>query len=181
MRKQSTTKESVLKTAVELLQSSPDQFNLRLLAQHCQISVGTIYNYFHDKDQLMVQAVAQIWRQILSAPCEEQDSLSTFIYKLMHHLQLQHHTNSLFFLSHGKKMTSFGRSEGKHQMKTFQNQLVASIRTLLQQDPTIQIPPELTLDQWADFIFSLILGRCLQQNFNAQSLILALDRIFKSK
>ena len=48
-----------------LLDSDLSSFSLRGVAADCGIAVGTIYNYFRDKESLMASVMAQDWKEAL--------------------------------------------------------------------------------------------------------------------
>ena len=39
--------------------------NMRTLAKECGIALGTLYNYYSDKDELVVAAIESVWQDIL--------------------------------------------------------------------------------------------------------------------
>ena len=54
--------ERILQAARKrLLDSDLSSFSLRGVASDCGIAVGTIYNYFKDKESLMAAVMAQDW------------------------------------------------------------------------------------------------------------------------
>ena len=56
--------ERILQAARKrLLDSDLSSFSLRGVAADCGIAVGTIYNYFKDKESLMAAVMAQDWAQ----------------------------------------------------------------------------------------------------------------------
>ena len=65
-----TSKEDILKTSRELIQQQGwSAINVRSVAAACGVSVGSIYNYFDSKTDLMGAAVESIW-------CVKGESLS---------------------------------------------------------------------------------------------------------
>ena len=49
----------------KLLEEDYGSFSLREVARECGIAVGTIYNYFPDKDTLSAFAISQSWTEVL--------------------------------------------------------------------------------------------------------------------
>ena len=57
---------NILQSARKRLFSTPPTFSLRAIAKDCGVAVGTIYNYFPDKDTLIASVFADDWNQIIA-------------------------------------------------------------------------------------------------------------------
>lgn len=65
MNKTVTSRAEILKAAKELaLSKGTDALGMREVAQHCNIAVGSIYNYFPTKSDLEIAVVGEIWMEI---------------------------------------------------------------------------------------------------------------------
>lgn len=59
-------RERILQMARELLITRGyEEFSIREVAKACEVSVGTIYNYFPTKQELVVQVVMDYWEGYL--------------------------------------------------------------------------------------------------------------------
>ena len=66
-----TSKEEILKHSRELLQKKGwNAINIRALATACHVSVGSIYNYFPSKAELVSETIASVWLEIFHQPDE---------------------------------------------------------------------------------------------------------------
>ena len=60
-----TSKEDILKTSRELIREQGwSAVNIRSVAAACGVSVGSIYNYFDSKADLVGETVESVWCQI---------------------------------------------------------------------------------------------------------------------
>ena len=60
-----TSKEDILKASRELIRERGwSAISIRSVAAACGVSVGSIYNYFDSKAELMSAAVESVWRDI---------------------------------------------------------------------------------------------------------------------
>ena len=65
MNKAVTTKEEILKIGRELIrQQGWAAINIRAVAAACSVSVGSIYNYFTSKADLVGAIVESVWHEI---------------------------------------------------------------------------------------------------------------------
>ena len=60
-----TSKEAILRTSRQLIQQQGwNAVNIRAVAKACDISVGSIYNYFGSKSELVAATVESVWCNI---------------------------------------------------------------------------------------------------------------------
>lgn len=61
-----TTKEQILEHAMQIaLQEGIDAVNIRKLAAACNIAIGSVYNYYADKEELITEVSKRFWQKIL--------------------------------------------------------------------------------------------------------------------
>ena len=64
-----TSREEILKTAGDMVkEGTTERISMRGLAKACGISVGSIYNYFPTKNDLMIAVVVELWKEIFCVP-----------------------------------------------------------------------------------------------------------------
>lgn len=78
MNKAVISKEELLKTAKAIVfEEGMDKLNIRRLAQQSGVSVGSVYNYFASKSDLMLAVLEEFWKILFrSHPCPAENSLS---------------------------------------------------------------------------------------------------------
>ena len=70
-----TSKETILNVSRELIQKQGfPAVNIRAVAKACNISVGSIYNYFNSKTDLIAATVESVWCDIFRFP----ENMETF-------------------------------------------------------------------------------------------------------
>ena len=79
-RTNKVSKEEILAIAKRmLLDKDGEAFSMRNIAKECSISVGTIYNYYPDKDTLMEEIMIQDWNAALQKMSEVSETASGFV------------------------------------------------------------------------------------------------------
>ena len=64
-----TSKEEILKISRDMIQQQGwSAVNIRSVAAACGVSVGSIYNYFDSKAELVSATVESVWREIFHRP-----------------------------------------------------------------------------------------------------------------
>ena len=83
MNPPNTSREEIMRVSRKIVsEKGLPALNMRTLAKECGIALGTLYNYYSDKDELVVAAIESVWQDILekSAP----DSGVRFSQYVMH-------------------------------------------------------------------------------------------------
>ena len=60
-----TSKDAILQVCRRMAaQEGLSALSMRAVARECGVALGTLYNYYADKDALLIAAVESIWREI---------------------------------------------------------------------------------------------------------------------
>lgn len=95
-----------------------DGLSIRAVAAEARVSVGSVYNYFSGKTELLAATVEEIWMQILSAPEGEapRDGFAAYVHWLFHRIQSGAGEYPGFFQGHAAGFLPEGRSAGRRTM-----------------------------------------------------------------
>ena len=166
-----TSKDDILKSSRELIQQQGwAALNVRSVAMACGVSVGSIYNYFGSKAQLVSDTVESVWHEIFhfsQEPTEFQDMLSciSWIYERMEYGCKKYPG---FFTLHS---FSFDRekSDGKQLMYQTWKHIIDRLEAVLTQDPNVRanaFNEQFTVEKFSNVLFSLILSALFRQNYD---------------
>lgn len=167
-----TSKEEILKTSRELIQQEGwSAVNIRSVAAACGVSVGSIYNYFDSKADLVGATVESVWCEIFHQP--EDDTISkntqaciTWIYERMEYGSKQYPG---FFTLHSLGFMGEEKADGKQRMQRTWLHILNGLCLVLRQDTKVRpgaFTQQFTIEAFADILFSLILSALLRQNYD---------------
>lgn len=155
MRKRDETlREALLQYAKETgIKEGTEAINIRTLAKQANVSVGTVYNYFENKDDILLALTEEYWRHMLE---DMRGAIrgETFVDQV----------REIFaFLSAGmdgagaELMGSLRGVEqtGRDRMENMQKMLRAALVQRMEQDKTIRADlwnEAFTREQYADFV-----------------------------
>ena len=114
-----TSKDEILKTNRELIQKQGwSAVSIRSVAAACGVSVGSIYNYFSNKGELVAATVESIWAEIFQPPEQDPPFADTldcisWLYRRMAY-GAEHYPG--FFNLHAASFAGVGKEEGKRLM-----------------------------------------------------------------
>lgn len=172
-----TSKEEILKKSRERMQQQGwSAMTIRSVAADCHVSVGSIYNYFGSKEELIGAAIESVWCDIFHPPEEEgawQDTLSciSWIYRRMEYGAREYPG---FFTLHSMGLMGQEKAAGKRQMQQTWQHIVDGLCTVLKQDLNIRpdaFDEQLSLEKFAHTLFSMILAAFLWHDYDATAVL----------
>ena len=171
-----TSREDILHSSRELIRRQGwEAVNIRSVAAACGVSVGSIYNYFSSKAELVGATVESIWHEIFHFPQEPTafaDTLAcvSWLYERMRYGSEKYPG---FFTLHA---LSFGpeKADGKQRMYQTWDHVVRRLSSVLRQDPRVRpdaFQEHFTADQFAQVLFSLLLSALLRQDYDPSAVL----------
>ncbi len=92
MNKTLTSREAILSAGGKeiIIQSGMQGLNMRDVAHKCGVSVGTIYNYFPSKSDLIVATIESVWTEIMhdSKVCVSHCNFDEYVLSLFNSIQM---------------------------------------------------------------------------------------------
>lgn len=172
-----TSREDILQTCRELIRTQGwEAVNIRNVAKACDISVGSIYNYFQNKSSLVAAAVESVWCDIFHMP-ENRGEFGSFTecvewaYESMRKGQQKYPG---FFSMHSVNFIGESRKDGQQLMQKSWEHIKTGFYAVLMQDKKINhsvFTSEFTPEKFVELIFSLILSSLLQQDYDSSKVV----------
>lgn len=104
-------KEEIIKTTrVMIEEKGYDKLNIREIAANCNIGIGTFYNYFKSKSEILSEIMRNDWKKILDNIDDNLESQGDIINKLMF---IYSEINKFMNLTHGSGLDEFSKDTGK--------------------------------------------------------------------
>ena len=154
-----TSKEQILQTSRELIrQQGWSTVSIRSVAAACGVSVGSIYNYFDSKAELVGATVESVWCEIFHLPDNEAvfrdtEACVTWMYERMEYGCRQYPG---FFTLHSLGFMRDGLC------------LVLKRETRVRPDA---FTDQFTAEKFADVLFSLMLSALLRQDYDPTAVL----------
>ena len=172
MNKAVTTKEEILKIGRELIrQQGWAAINIRAVAAACGVSVGSIYNYFTSKADLVGAIVESVWHEIFHRSEDETvfRDIQACIAWLYQQMEYGHKQYPGFFALHSLSFIHEEKVDGKKRMQQTWEHMLNGLRSVLEHDPNIRpdaFDRQFTVEKFADVLFSLMLSALLRQDYD---------------
>ena len=172
-----TSKDEILKVSRELIrQQGWSAVKIRSVASACGVSVGSIYNYFDSKSDLVSATVESVWCEIFHRPDDGaifHDTLAciVWIYERMAYGCKQYPG---FFTLHSLGFMREDKSDGKRRMQQTWQHILQGLCTVLKRDPNVRpdaFTDAFTPEKFADILFSLMLSALLRQDYDPNTVL----------
>ena len=153
-RKDDTLRDTLLNFARIIADTKGiDAVNIRSIAQKAGVATGTVYNYFSNKDEILLALTEEYWKQTLldmrtvitaDSFCGQLQEIFTFLRERIEQ-------------SAGKLMNSLGNVEsaGQARMGSMQSELETALIQCMDQDTNVRRDiwdEDFTKEQFAHFI-----------------------------
>ena len=177
-----TSKEQILNTSRELLQTEGcKSINIRAVATACGVSVGSIYNYFDSKEELVRETVESIWFEIfhLFEQDESYGDIITCVKELYQRMEEGCEKYPGFFMLHSMSFARKEKESGKQRMQEAWMHIIRCLCSVMEHDPNIRkdaFNESFSCKNFADVIFSLMLASMLRQNYDPSNLLEVIRR-----
>ena len=172
-----TSKEQILQTSRELIrQQGCSTVSIRSVAAACGVSVGSIYNYFDSKAELVGAIVESVWYEIFHRPEDEAvfrdtEACIAWMYERMEYGCKQYPG---FFTLHSLGFMREDKLDGKRRMQQTWQHILDGLCMVLKHDARIRpdaFTEQFTAEKVADVLFSLMLSALLRQDYDPTAIL----------
>lgn len=178
-----TSKEAILEVSRKLIQEKGwSAVNIRAVASAGNISVGSVYNYFSSKSELVTATIESIWLDIFHAPAQR-ETFSDFLFCIewiYDRLEKGSEKYPDFFKLHSMSFVSTDKTDGKQRMSQswihIQNHLLGVLKsdTKIRSDAFDDV---FTAEKLVSSIFSILYFSLLRKDYDASAVVEMVRRL----
>lgn len=172
-----TSKEAILAECRRLvMEQGITAVNMRTVAKACGVAVGSLYNYFPSKSDLIRSAVQDVWRDIfhMSESSFHFDSFTDCLVWLFDSVQKGCDKYPGFFNLHSVSFAAGDRQKGRQMMEQYFSHMRQSLLAVLNRDPMIRpdaFNASLTREDFIEVIFTAFTTMLLREENQFQPLL----------
>ncbi|MGN1414802.1 MAG: TetR/AcrR family transcriptional regulator [Anaerovoracaceae bacterium] len=183
-----TSKEAILQVCRGLTASGGlSSLSMRAVANRCQIALGTLYNYFPDKDALLLATVESIWKDIfhmdtacMDAAYRTDFSFPEYVSYLFDCAREGSGRYPGFFSAHSISIAAARRGEAKSIMEHYFDHMKQGMQKMLREDPRVSasaFSPAFTEEDFVKFVLDHLLLLLVQKEADCSAFVEILRRI----
>lgn len=130
MKKLENQKEIIFETAKEILiNENVEKFSIRMISTRCNIGMGTIYKYYGNKDDIILDIIRDLWMSYLREVRMSSKVYSTlFEYVEYLFFELNRYSEKFNYMILSKELSSSFRKNGHDQHQKAQELFVDVLR-----------------------------------------------------
>ena len=134
IKKLENQKEIIFNKAKEILLSdNVDKFSIRMISRECNIGMGTIYKYYGNKDDILLDITRELWMSYVIKISSSNSDIRNFLDRIDHYFSLLIEYSKKFnYEILSKKLSSSFRKAGKSQHSHAQKHFIKVINDDLQ-------------------------------------------------
>ena len=137
----SISKEKILVISREIVaEEGLNSLSIRKLAARCDLAVGSIYNYFPSKDDLLIETIESVWEDIFKIEDKNQefDDFIKYLDHVLDHLITGIKKYPNFFNIHSLSFKSKNKDKAKSYMDFYLEKLKTEMICILNRDEKIK-------------------------------------------
>ena len=172
-----TSEEEILKVSCGIVaKKGIAAVNMRTVASECGIALGSLYNYFSSKSELLSATIESVWKDIfqMGKTLEKCENIVEYLNLLFEGVENSRSRYPKFFSMHALGFTAGERQEGKKAMEVYFLRLKNQMAHFLENDEKIRqgiFTENLTAEIFTDYIFTLFLSILLEKQNEKESFL----------
>lgn len=177
-----TSKEAILKACRDIVASKGlAAVSMRSVADKSQIALGTLYNYYDNKDELLLATVEAIWEDIfhMDYGCSAEQSFPKYIENIFECVQKGGEHYPDFFSAHSISIANSEREKAKSTMGYYFKHMKESMLKVLQADSNVSVDAfssSFVQSEFIDFVLDNLLMLLVQGKKSCEMLIETIKR-----
>lgn len=177
-----TSKEAILQVCRDIVASKGlAAVNMRSVAEQSQIALGTLYNYYDNKDELLLATVEEIWKDIfhMDHRCPAERSFSEYVEDIFECVQKGAENYPDFFSAHSISIANSEKEKAKSSMKHYFENMKKEMLEVLQADDNVSVnafSASFEKQDFIDFVLDNLLMLLMQGKTSSGTLIEVIRR-----
>lgn len=183
MNKVITSREELLAASKSIAASQGlTALNMRAVAAAANVAVGSVYNYFPSKAELVTATVQEIWRGIFHAAgsCAEAGDFCACVEWLFSSIRTGAEEYPDFLRAHMSGFAAQDRKKARQAMEEAFGHMRTSLEQVLQRDERVRpdaFGPDLDQKQFVAFVFSSLMAGLAREESDCATLLAIIRRV----
>ncbi len=167
-----TSRQEILQASRALIRAHGwESVGIRTVANACGVSIGSIYNYFANKSELVAATVESVWAEIFQPPADPAlftDTLACIVWLYGRMAYGAEHYPGFFSL-HAVSFSGVGKEKGKRLMQQTWRHIPQELCRVMRADPKVRpgaLDGALSAEQYAEVLFSMMFCAMMREDYD---------------
>lgn len=177
-----TSKEAILQISRKIAaEKGLKALNMRAVAGECGIALGTLYNYFSDKEELLIATISSLWQDLFQlSPRENRGNplFAEYVETLFKSVRERISEYPDFFTTHSAVIANSGKNRALNAMEQCTAEIRGTLLAVLREDSAVSADAfgeGLTRESFVEFVLDSII-MLLMQNKPCDALAAVIGR-----
>lgn len=176
MNTPATSREAILEVCRKMVsEHGLTAVDMRSVASACNVALGSLYNYFPSKDELLIATIESVWKDIFHMEnCQSDLRFPEYVEWIFQSVHSSASEYPNFFSAHSISLASFGRNKAKDMMNQYVSHMKQGLLRVLSEDEAVRddaFSRSFTESQFMDFILGSLMMLLVQRAKNCNVLI----------
>lgn len=172
-----TSKEKIMSACRAIVsQEGISAINMRSVAGKCGIALGSLYNYFPNKNELMIATIESVWQDIfhMESTCKNNMPFADYVEWIFNSILKSSKEYPHFLTAHSMSVAGTEKSIARDTMEDNLKHIKSKMLEMLNRDSVVQqnvFSAGLSKSEFLDFILDNIVLSILQNKRDCHVLI----------
>lgn len=177
-----TSREAILKVCRTIVsEQGLPALSMRSVAARCHVALGSLYNYFPSKDDLVIATIESVWQDIFhrDQPCKSDLSFPDYVRWIFQSVRDSTIRYPNFFTAHALGFASAGKNKAKDTMERYFAHMRLGMEEAIRNDASIEkdmFSESFSESAFVDFILTNIMMLLLRKAENCDILVTVVRR-----
>ncbi len=172
-----TSRESILAVSTRIAtEQGLQSINMRSVAAACNVAVGSVYNYFPSKADLIAATIENVWKSVfhLAGNNDDMRDFTEHVKWIFESVRKGSDKYPSFFTLHSMSFADVEKTKGRQVMNQYFYHIKSSLLETLQKDNKVRtdafrddFPPE----PFVDFVFSILITLLMKNETTCELLL----------
>lgn len=158
-----TSKEAILQISRKIAaEKGLKALNMRAVAGECGIALGTLYNYFSDKEELLIATISSLWQDLfkLSRENRENPLFTEYVEMMFKSVRERISEYPDFFTTHSAVIANSGKNRALNAMEKCTDEIRGTLLEVLREDKAVSADAfceGLTRESFVEFVLDSLI------------------------
>lgn len=164
-----TSKEAILQACRKMVSEEGLQaINMRGVARRCDVALGSLYNYFPSKEDLVTSTIESVWRDIFhtESKCKTDMPFPDYVNWIFENVKKGAEQYPNFFTAHSISFASNAVSRARKTMEQYFSHMREGLLQVLKADQRVRqdaFSDTFTQPAFADFVLRSLLSALAEE------------------
>ncbi|MEG2638911.1 MAG: TetR/AcrR family transcriptional regulator [Clostridiales bacterium] len=182
INKNVTSKEAILAICRDIAaKEGLESLNMRIVAEKANVAVGSVYNYFPSKAELITATIKEIWQGIFHGDTSQANlsSFSDYVVWIFERVKSGTAEYPNFFFAHSLSFAAEEKGNAREVMDEYFSHIKGGLLMVLRHDSGVNpqaFNANFTQKDFVDFVFTSLLSLFMKKDSTKDTLIEIIKR-----